>query len=92
MRAFVFDSIGPLELSRCARCFGSRAVWVGNGVFWYALMGVILACHGAAAIQVVLHRVAVGLICTLLYKRLKAATSRPGPYLVNQPLPAMPGH
>jgi len=57
---------------------------LGNGVFWYALMVALLAVHGVAAVRVVLHMVTVGLMCTLLYKCLKAKTSRPRPYQVNQ--------
>jgi undecaprenyl-diphosphatase len=57
---------------------------LGNGVFWYVLMGALLAIHGVAAVGVVLHMAAVGFMCTLLYKCLKAKTSRPRPYQVNQ--------
>ncbi len=57
---------------------------LGNGVFWYALMGALLAVHGVVAVRVVLHMVAVGLMCTLPYKCLKAKMSRPRPYQVNQ--------
>jgi undecaprenyl-diphosphatase len=39
---------------------------LGNGVFWYVLMGALLAVHGVAAVRVVLHTVIVGLMCTLL--------------------------
>jgi undecaprenyl-diphosphatase len=57
---------------------------LGNGVFWYVLMGTLLAVHGVAAVRVVLHMVIVGLMSTLLYKSLKAKTSRLRPYEVNQ--------
>ena len=91
-----FDENLCLRVNQAARIEPVREMFriatrLGNGVFWYTLMGVILACHGAAAIPVVLHRVAAGPICTLLYKSLKAATSRPRPFPVNQTLPAMPG-
>ncbi len=57
---------------------------LGNGVFWYALMGALLAIQGAAAVRAVAHMVIVGLVCTVIYKCLKAKTSRPRPYQVSQ--------
>ena len=53
---------------------------LGDGVFWYVLMGSLLAWHGLAALPAVLHMVAAGLAGTLLYKWLKGATERPRPY------------
>ena len=57
---------------------------LGNSVFRYVLMGALLAVHGVAAVRMVRHMVIVGLMCTLLYKCLKARASRPRPYQVNQ--------
>lgn len=57
---------------------------LGNGVFCYALMGALLAVHGVAAVRVVLPMAAVGLTRTLLYKCLKAKTSRRQPDQVYQ--------
>ncbi|MEW6589493.1 MAG: phosphatase PAP2 family protein [Pseudomonadota bacterium] len=55
---------------------------LGDGVFWYALMGSLVAWHGLAALPAVLHMIAAGLAGTLLYKWLKGATERPRPYQV----------
>lgn len=55
---------------------------LGDGVFWYALMAVLLAWHGGDALPAVLHMIAAGLAGTLLYKWLKGATERPRPYQV----------
>lgn len=55
---------------------------LGDGVFWYGLMGMLLASHGLDAIQPVLHMIAAGLAGTLVYKWLKGATERPRPYQV----------
>lgn len=75
-----FNQAARFEPVRQLLRFASR---LGNGVFWYALMGAILASRGTAGLQAVLHMAAVGLSCTLLYKWLKTATSRPRPYQVN---------
>lgn len=55
---------------------------LGDGVFWYALMGALLAWHGWAALPAVLHMIVAGLAGTLVYKWLKGATERPRPYQV----------
>src|SRR3990172_6215640 len=61
-----------------------RAVsWLGNGVFWYALMLALLLAHGADAALPVLHMVCVGLACTFLYRLLKKGTLRPRPFEVH---------
>jgi undecaprenyl-diphosphatase len=52
----------------------------GDGVFWYALMLVLLAWQGWNAVAAVLHMTVAGLAGTLLYKWLKGATERPRPY------------
>ena len=57
---------------------------LGDGVFWYALMLLLLAADVTAAIAPVLHMVAAGLAGTILYRWLKAKTLRPRPYQVNQ--------
>jgi undecaprenyl-diphosphatase len=55
---------------------------LGNGVFWYSLMGGMLTWYGFAALQAVLHMIIAGLAGTLIYKWLKGATERPRPYQV----------
>jgi undecaprenyl-diphosphatase len=55
---------------------------LGDGVFWYALMAVLLAVSGVHALIPVAHMAATGLVCTLLYKWLKSKTSRPRPFAV----------
>ena len=57
---------------------------LGNGIFWYMLMVGMLLTQGRAAIYPVLHMVVVGLIATLIYKWLKAKTSRLRPFELNQ--------
>ncbi len=55
---------------------------LGDGVFWYALMGVLLLQYGSAAIHAVLHMIVVGLLGTLTYKFIKGKTLRPRPFNV----------
>lgn len=62
---------------------------LGDGVFWYTLMAVLPVLFGAAALPAVLHMLLAGGVCTLLYKWLKARTSRPRPFRSN--LAIIPG-
>jgi len=57
--------------------------WLGNGIFWYALMLALLLAQGAEAALPVLHMACVGLVCTFLYRLLKQGTLRPRPYEVH---------
>jgi undecaprenyl-diphosphatase len=64
-----------------------RAVsWLGNGIFWYALMLAALVRHGREAALPVLHMIFVGAVCTATYGMVKRGTLRPRPY---QALPAV---
>ena len=76
-------------MSRAARVQGLRALFrvvgrLGDGVFWYALMVGLLALDGKAALGPVLHMLVAGMAGTMLYRWLKAKTSRPRPYQVNR--------
>ena len=57
--------------------------WLGDGIFWYALMLALLLAHGTEAALPVVHMLGVGIICTLLYRALKQGTLRPRPYEVH---------
>jgi undecaprenyl-diphosphatase len=52
---------------------------LGDGVFWYALMGLLLITQHELAIKPVAHMIAVGLAGLALYKWLKQKTLRPRP-------------
>jgi undecaprenyl-diphosphatase len=54
--------------------------WLGNGVFWYALMLALLVLHKGEAALPVLHMAFVGAVCTASYKMIKRGTLRPRPY------------
>ena len=53
---------------------------LGDGVFWYALMTVLLLADGTDALPAVTHMILAGLAGTLIYKWLKEAIHRPRPY------------
>ncbi len=57
---------------------------LGDGVFWYGLMLMILVIKGADGITPVIHMAVAGLVGTVLYKWLKGKTLRPRPYEVHQ--------
>ena len=56
--------------------------WLGDGIFWYALLLALLLHGGAEAVPAVLHMIVVGVACTTTYRALKRGTSRPRPYQV----------
>jgi undecaprenyl-diphosphatase len=55
---------------------------LGDGVFWYTLMAILLLRYQAGALPAVLHMLAVGLTCTVTYKLIKGKTLRPRPFNV----------
>lgn len=55
---------------------------LGDGVFWYTLMVVLLIEDGMNAVPAVLHMIIIGLLGTLIYKIIKGKTLRPRPFNV----------
>ncbi|MFA6904505.1 MAG: phosphatase PAP2 family protein, partial [Gallionellaceae bacterium] len=55
---------------------------LGDGVFWYMLMTVLLLHYQAEALPAVIHMLVVGLAATLFYKWIKLKTLRPRPFNV----------
>ena len=83
----LWDETWCLRLNRASGVRWIRALFravsrLGDGVFWYVLMGGILLADGSAAVGPVLRMVAVGTAGLALYKWLKKRTSRPRPYQV----------
>ena len=71
-------------LRRRALLAAMRAVsWLGNGIFWYALMLALLLADARGAALPVLHMAFVGAVCTCCYKMVKHSTVRSRPYQVN---------
>jgi undecaprenyl-diphosphatase len=56
---------------------------LGDGVFWYTLMLMIPLLYGFSGLVVSMHMGLAGLVCLLVYKWLKAHTSRPRPFMVS---------
>lgn len=90
---FQLQQIKTWDMELCAFCnrrsrnFTVRNLFriisrLGDGVFWYVLMMVLLLEDGAAALPAVLHMIAVGLLGTAIYKFIKGKTLRPRPYNV----------
>lgn len=52
---------------------------LGDGVFWYALMGLIVLADGLDGLLASAHMAATGTAALLLYKTLKRWTRRPRP-------------
>ena len=57
---------------------------LGDGLFWYSLMLLILLFEGSEGLLPVLHMALAGLSGTLLYKWLKGKTLRPRPFEIHQ--------
>lgn len=57
--------------------------WLGNGIFWYALMLALLLADARGAALPVLHMAFVGAVCTGCYKMVKRSTVRARPYEAN---------
>lgn len=87
------QQINDWDLDLCQACndlsrnpsLRSTFKWIsrlGDGVFWYLLMAILLLRYQAEALPAVLHMLAVGLVCTLLYKLIKHKTLRPRPFNV----------
>ncbi len=68
----------------CARRLPFRyfatASRLGDGVSWYALMGLLVLVDGLDGLRASLHLAATGFVALLLYKCLKRWTRRPRPF------------
>ncbi|MCD9027598.1 phosphatase PAP2 family protein [Luteimonas sp. BDR2-5] len=53
---------------------------LGDGVFWYLLMGLLVIADGLDGLFAAAHMAATGGVALLLYKRLKRWTRRPRPF------------
>lgn len=55
---------------------------LGDGLFWYTLMTVLLLYYQSGALQAVVHMLGSALAGTLIYKIIKSRTLRPRPFNV----------
>ncbi len=53
---------------------------LGDGVFWYALMSVLVLADGIDGLAASAHMALTGAVALVLYKRLKRWTRRPRPF------------
>ncbi len=53
---------------------------LGDGVFWYALMGALVVVDGLEGVRASAHMAVTGVLALTLYKLLKRWTRRPRPY------------
>ena len=65
--------------SRTRRFFASTSR-LGDGVFWYALMGLLVIVDGIDGVRASAHMAATGVVALTLYKTLKRWTRRPRPF------------
>lgn len=84
-----WDTQVCLSFNQTARRAWVRALFaavsrLGDGVFWYSLMAMLVLRDGREALLPVGHMLAVGLTCLGVYKWLKGKTLRPRPYALNQ--------
>ncbi len=56
---------------------------LGDGIFWYTLMIILLLRYQGEAVPAVIHMLSVGLTGTLIYKAIKTRTLRPRPFSVH---------
>ncbi|MHB1231093.1 MAG: phosphatase PAP2 family protein [Burkholderiales bacterium] len=71
--------INRVNRSRLAQIVFGGASRLGDGVFWYGLMALLLMVEHEAALKPVLHMIVAGLLGLALYKWLKHKTLRPRP-------------
>jgi len=84
-----WDLVWCLRFNQASRRAWVRAAFgavsrLGDGVFWYGLMLLLLAVRGWQAVVPVMHMLAVGIVCLLAYKWLKGKTLRPRPFELNR--------
>ncbi|BDU17293.1 phosphatase PAP2 family protein [Lysobacter auxotrophicus] len=84
-RLIAGDSGWCLRANRVCERGGSRSYFaavsrLGDGVFWYVLMGVLVVADGLDGLAASAHLAATGAIALTLYKLLKRWTRRPRPF------------
>lgn len=57
------------------------ASWLGDGIFWYALIAAVAFAGGTEGRDVAMHMVLAGAINLTIYLSIKRAVSRPRPFV-----------
>ena len=95
-RMLAVDTAVCLHFNRTSQRIWVKGVFravsrLGDGLFWYTVMGGILLADRAQGLLPCLHMMAAGLVGTLVYKIIKGKASRPRPFEVSLLiLPGMP--
>jgi len=63
------------------RGYFARVSRLGDGAFWYALMGALVLLDGRDGLAASAHMAATGAVALLLYRALKRRTRRPRPFV-----------
>ncbi|MEP7044159.1 MAG: phosphatase PAP2 family protein [Dokdonella sp.] len=66
--------------SRALTRFFSVISRLGDGVFWYTLIGLLALFGGLRGVHAALHMACVGIVAATLYRTLKRWTRRPRPF------------
>lgn len=82
--SFLCIAVNHTSQYKLIRNFFRLVSRLGDGIFWYGLMTIILTLNGTDGLKPVIHMTLAGLSGTLLYKWLKGKTLRPRPYEVHQ--------
>jgi undecaprenyl-diphosphatase len=88
-RLFDWDESLCLRFNRASRWIGVCGVLrvvsrLGDGIFWYALMGALLLVYRGGALLPATQMVVTGVLGVTVYKWLKTRITRPRPYQINQ--------
>ncbi|GAA5079828.1 phosphatase PAP2 family protein [Lysobacter panacisoli] len=88
-RLIANDSGWCLRVNRWGERGRSRSYFalvsrLGDGVFWYVLMGALIVIDGLDGLAASAHLAATGVIALTLYKLLKRWTRRPRPFASDQ--------
>jgi undecaprenyl-diphosphatase len=71
------------------RAFFAAVSRLGDGAFWYLLMGAIVLLDGVAGLPASAHMAATGVVALLLYRVLKRWTRRPRPFAQDRRIHAL---
>lgn len=67
-------------LQRHARGYFAAVSRLGDGLFWFALMALLVVADGVDGLRASLHLALTGLVALALYRQLKTRTRRPRPF------------
>ena len=68
----------------CVRRYFAIVSRLGDGVFWYALMSLLVLGDGIDGLAASAHMALTGAVALVLYKRLKRWTKRPRPFAADR--------